>query len=238
MIRMHRGILREMGVELAVGCRVLDFGCGSGSSVYAYRAAGFDAHGFDIENTLELRSPGDMQWFRLAAADGPYRIPFDDSSFDFVFSAVTMEHVMNYAVVAAEIARVLRPDAVSFHHFPSRYRPIEPHTFVPWGGVLQRYVWFLVWAQLGIRNEYQHGLEPREVARRNHEWILEHTNYLTGLEILDEFSPHFGDVRFIEDIYLRHWWLKARLAAPLVNRFPQLRSLMSGLHTRALYLRK
>jgi len=50
-----------LGIFLDRDSRILDFGSGSGKTVYEYRDAGFDAYGFDITSTVELRQPGDEQ---------------------------------------------------------------------------------------------------------------------------------------------------------------------------------
>ena len=100
--------------------RILDFGCGDGHIVYEYHDAGFKAYGFDIRPAAILRRPEDEQYFRFAFTGKPvnvpeyavtetsYKIPFDDGSFDFLFSTSTFEHVANYELAFAESARVLR----------------------------------------------------------------------------------------------------------------------------------
>ncbi len=79
-----------------------------------------------------------------------------------------MEHVMEPESAFREIHRVLKPGGVSLHNFPSKWRPIEPHMFIPFGGAIQSYGYMLFWALLGVRNHFQKGLPVREAARRNY----------------------------------------------------------------------
>jgi 2-polyprenyl-3-methyl-5-hydroxy-6-metoxy-1,4-benzoquinol methylase len=46
-------------------------------------------------------------------------LPFDDHSFDFVFSSSVLEHVRDREAAFAELRRVLRPDGVMVHLMPS-----------------------------------------------------------------------------------------------------------------------
>jgi SAM-dependent methyltransferase len=167
LVRQHRRMLANLNIYLEPGASVLDFGCGSGAAVYEYRDAGYDAYGFDIRNVTALRDSGDQRLFRFAlvrqAANVPecrihastYRIPFEDERFDFVFSTSTLEHVTDHALVFSEIARVLRSGGTSIHTFPAKWSPIEPHTKVPFGGGIQSYGWFLIWAAVGFAMSFR-----------------------------------------------------------------------------------
>ena len=42
-------------------------------------------------------------------SENPYRIPFDDNTFDIVFSDQVFEHVQDYPTAISEIKRVLKP---------------------------------------------------------------------------------------------------------------------------------
>src|SRR3954447_18729743 len=92
----YRRMLALCGYYLDESTRVLDFGCGSGAFVYAFRDAGFDAHGFDVCNALQLRAPEAARFFQIADKGNTtgefhldwtqYRLPFPDATFDFVYS--------------------------------------------------------------------------------------------------------------------------------------------------------
>src|SRR5262245_9929173 len=129
-VTLHGALLREFGFELTPACRVLDFGCGDGALVREYRDARFEA--FRVDIVLRQSDP-----FLVAIAADSYRIPFDDRTFDFVFSNYVVEHVRDLAASAAEIFRVLKPGGVSLHFFPPKATPIEPHVFVPFATVIK-----------------------------------------------------------------------------------------------------
>lgn len=112
--------------------RVLDLGCGNGSSVLNLLTKNIGAYGVDLkfkqgDSVSELKRSGRI---RLIESSEDYHLPFDDNEFDLVFSEQVMEHVQDHLSVASEIARVLKQDGISIHRFPSRLRPIEAHVFV------------------------------------------------------------------------------------------------------------
>ncbi len=164
----------------------------------------------------------------------PYRLPYDDGTFDFVFSQQVFEHVQDYPEAIAEIHRILKVDGISLHVFPSRYRPIESHVFVPFASIIQDLWWLRLWARLGIRKGNQAGMEAEQVAQMNHEYLTSSTNYLTPTQILSHLSAAFDDYGFCEKQAAKYtrlgkfkWLLK----------FPFLHLLMKN-YTRVMYMRR
>ena len=193
---------RRLGVELTSHSTVLDFGCGGGERVQQLRRKGVRAFGCDVA----LPSPAGTELAMARAAGvvrpialAPYRLPFDDASCDVVFSITVLEHVMNYDQALAEIARVLKPGGLSVHVFPSRWKPIETHAFVPFASVWQSYWWLYLWACAGIRNEFQGGLSAPQTAEANARFLRDETNYLTQRQIRRVAGRYFDDCRFVEE---------------------------------------
>ena len=89
--------------------RVLDLGCGTGSSVDAFRAVnpGVQWTGLDIAGSREVaqRTRTDA---RFVTFDG-VTIPFPDASFDLVYCKQVLEHVARPEALLSEVARVLAP---------------------------------------------------------------------------------------------------------------------------------
>src|SRR3954468_8305680 len=54
-VELHLNILRDLHYEIPLHSPVLDFGCGAGDLVAAYRAAGYDAVGADVH--LDAQGP-------------------------------------------------------------------------------------------------------------------------------------------------------------------------------------
>lgn len=253
LVRQHRRMLANMNCYLTRESRILDFGCGSGNFVYQYRDAGFDAYGFDIRPAVVYRMPKDEKFFGFAMTGRPanvpeyevnlssFRIPFEEGFFDFVFSTSTLEHVQDHELAFAEIARVLRPGGVAIHTFPSRYVLIEPHIHVPLGAAIQNYYWFLFWAILGIRNEFQERMGPVACARINVHYSKTGLKYLKMRTLRSLALKHFSDVEFIPHLwklgdegYATMWG--SLLLMPLVHRY--VRWLYNRCSTVVLFLRK
>jgi len=151
-------IVREAGFEIGPSTRILDLGCGEGNSVRALRAAGYDAVGCDVvvrqlPHTQELAAAGLVRGIQMK----PYRLPYDDESFDLILSSEVLEHVMNYEDFIAENRRVQSKGGLSMHIFPGPYMPVELHVMVPLACMHRSYPWLLLWAMLGVRNHFQKG---------------------------------------------------------------------------------
>jgi len=130
--------------------------------VYQLSDLGYDAYGFDLFDTVKLRSPEDARFFSalrggvdpsdVRIADSEIRLPHAAATFDLVFSETVIEHCFALDGMLRECARVLKRDGVSVHTYPSRNSFLEPHLYVPFGGRIQARWWLMLWAVLGVRN--------------------------------------------------------------------------------------
>lgn len=246
LVAMYTAILKDNGIDLDSGAHVLDYGCGTGRLTYAYRDAGYrNAFGYDIQNYLELRSPADAAMFRLDHNSGPINsfpamtgIPWPDNSFDFVFATSVFEHVMDQPAAYREVLRVLKPGGVFLNIFPSKWRPIEAHIFVPFGGVTKSKAYFRFWAALGIRNGFQAAMGAAEVAEDNARFARRGVNYLTGGEINRILAGIFSRNTYVELSFAAHSPGRSRYIAPLLQAVPPLRAAFRFAHTRVILSQK
>jgi SAM-dependent methyltransferase len=219
--------------------RILDFGCGPGRRVYELLDAGYQyVSGFDVVDYLELRHSGDRERFHIVP-DG--RIPLRDASFDLIMSDQCFEHVLNQPLAWEEIVRVLKPGGVSVHVIPAKWQIIEPHIKVPFGGlqIFKHYPYYLLWAMLGVRNEFQRGRSAEWVARRNFEYAQKELNYWSSRQYRRLFRTlpitwSWEEVTYMEKSDKPH----IRRLAYLSSILPPLRSLIRTFSARVLYLRK
>jgi ubiquinone/menaquinone biosynthesis C-methylase UbiE len=223
-------ILHELGHTIGPQSTILDFGCDKGNRVYEYRKLGFNAFGKDIVLSEE------NDYLRRIDGSTPYRIPFDDETFDFVSSNYVFEHVKDYSAALSEIWRVLKPGGFSLHIFSSKYIPIEPHIYVPLAGIVQSYMWLLFWAFLGIRNSFQKDLPYKEVARRNFIELKRDHNYLSKRKIRKYVLSYFEDITFAEQHFIKHSYGKAKYIYPLAKRFPVFSRLFSSFWCLSYFL--
>jgi len=108
-------IVRGLGLA---GKRVLDIGCGSGGPAMALaREHGAKVTGVDIEDGPLARARAFVEKNGLSGQitlmkvePGP--LPFEDASFDAVFTKDSLIHVPDKAALYAEILRVLVPGGV------------------------------------------------------------------------------------------------------------------------------
>jgi SAM-dependent methyltransferase len=101
--------LAHLQAGVRAGDRALDLGCGDGRFTAELARTGAAATGVDIAEAALKRARAahpDLD-FRLAPFDGP--LPFDDGSFDVVWSSEVIEHVADTARWLSEVRRVLVP---------------------------------------------------------------------------------------------------------------------------------
>jgi SAM-dependent methyltransferase len=211
-VEMHLELARHLGYPIAPGQKVLDVGCGIGESVEVLGTLGYDAQGIDV---LELWGADyDQYWAdspkpageileRLHRIDpDKYRIPFPDAYFDFAFSDQVFEHVFNTMEVMSEINRVLKPGAISVHHFPGPNGILEPHLSVPLTSMCRYRWWLALWAILGLRSSRQEGMSWRLTLETSLKGMT-FCNYLRKSELKSAAQRAGVQVRFIEQEELK-----------------------------------
>ena len=229
-------ILGDLKGTMDPNSTILDFGCGAGGVVSDLRNRGYESFGCDIQFkdeesqlTRELKRDGLIRLIDLE----PYALPFEDETFDFVVSDQVFEHVQSYEEANREIARVLKRTGYCLHIFPSRYKPIESHVFVPFASIWQSRTWLRIWATLGVRNEFQGGNTAAETVERNQKYLRESTNYLRWNEIEQEFRKFFGSVRGCEELFLKNS-RRGRYIYQLSRVLPFLPALYSTFRSRVV----
>ncbi|MBV9803783.1 MAG: methyltransferase domain-containing protein [Solirubrobacterales bacterium] len=194
---LYRRILSDRGWSLRDETTLLDLGCGDGALVWAFREMGVDAQGCDLE--LGSSAPHLRQ-----IQPRPYQLPFASRSFDVVVSLAVMEHVQNWTETIDEVARVLKPDGVTLHVFPARFRPLEAHVHVPLAGVLQHAWWLKLWARAGVRNRFQRHMASADVVLDNEVYLRDQTAYPTRRQVATAFARCFAEVRFCDREMICH----------------------------------
>jgi 2-polyprenyl-3-methyl-5-hydroxy-6-metoxy-1,4-benzoquinol methylase len=100
------------------GRKALDVGCGDGARYgERVRASGVDVHGVDISEVAVESARARGVDARVASLADP--LPYPDASFDVVICLEVLEHLVDPAVVAREIARVLKPGGFALLSVPN-----------------------------------------------------------------------------------------------------------------------
>lgn len=85
-----------------------------------------------IEDCHELVEKYGLERFVFNVSKQP--LPFEDSTFDIVFSSAVLEHVgtrTDQSFFINECLRVIKPGGKIFLTTPNRWFPLELHTFIP-----------------------------------------------------------------------------------------------------------
>jgi SAM-dependent methyltransferase len=234
-IRMD--IIREFGYILNSESVIMDFGCGSGRKVKNFRDLGYQAYGcgtrFNIEDDIDTDAMMRNGIIRTIDLEN-YTLPFKDNTFDFIFSESVFEHVMNYTESICELARVLKPGGICLHTFVSRYKLIEAHVKVPLASFLQSYWWLYFWALLGRRNEWKDLHLIKERATRYYNYLKKETNYLTRLQLKNQFRRKFDKVVFCENLLLKYSPGRRKHLYPISKFMPFISHMFSAFSLRVI----
>lgn len=117
---------------------ILDVGCGVGASTSSLARAGYDAYGVDLPEQAQLWAAAGNDQDRFISASA-LSLPFEDESFDFVYSLGVIEHigtVLGHCTLAAdyqlqrqqyanEILRVTKPGGRILIACPSKSFPVD-----------------------------------------------------------------------------------------------------------------
>jgi SAM-dependent methyltransferase len=104
--------LRQVFAEMPLDgiSRVLELGAGDGVQTAMLRGI------FPEVTPVDIAPSGDVEGMIIAdAAD----LPFEDDSFDLIFSSNVLEHVEQLDVAFAEMKRVLAPGGIMIHSMPT-----------------------------------------------------------------------------------------------------------------------
>lgn len=101
-------MFRELAIEPGKAYKVLDLGCGTGGSEewMMHSFPSIDWHGIDLVASPEV-SMRTKQHRRIYSYDG-VNLPFEDQSFDIVFTRQVLEHVERPYELMIEVGRVLK----------------------------------------------------------------------------------------------------------------------------------
>ena len=185
--------------------KVMDFGCGKGRLVQALFRLGFDAYGSDRKAYwLDDQLPVSERLSTISMS--PYRLPFDENTFDVVVSTSVLEHAQNTEDCFREIRRVLKPGGWSMHLYPGKwYLPYEPHIYVPLVNFFWPHCpkwWLGLWALLGVRNEFQKQKPWQTVAALNHSYCQEGLIYITTRKYQELSLKVFGNCHWPMQFYI------------------------------------
>lgn len=230
-------IIKEFGYELNPESVIMDLGCGSGKMVQELLELGYKAFGcgtrFITQNNVDTASMMDKGIIRSIDLNN-YHLPFDDNTFDFIFSHSVFEHVQNYEETVAEVARVLKPNGFCIHFFASRNKLIESHVYVPFASIIQSYWYLYFWVLLGVRNEWVcHSVKERSLLYYN--YLKEETNYLTRRQLKSQFGKQFRDVIFCEKLVNKYSPRRGKILYKLTKFLPFIPLLYSTFHTRVIF---
>ena len=111
--------LRNSSAISRPGARVLEIGGGSGFQAAILSSWGCQIQSIDVSTRPDPSAQRyGRQYFPVTTYDGR-NIPFNDSSFDIVYSSHALYHAVPMDGMLAEIRRVLRPGGLAIHILPS-----------------------------------------------------------------------------------------------------------------------
>ncbi len=157
---------------------ILDHGCGGGFAMLYLLALGYTrTFGVEVNNQIfeqgntwdhvlaDVLGISETRTFRY----GGLGLPFDDDTFDFIFSNQVVEHVTeeSWNWYFKEEGRVLRRGGQAFHEIPHRLSPFESHTRTWFLHYLPRPVHRAIYVATGRGEAHIHYLRmPRTIRKK------------------------------------------------------------------------
>ncbi len=132
----------EKRVELVSKKRILDIGFGNGIILGAFSKKGAIMTGIEVDETLRTIAKEYLDENNILGDlyihDGLI-LPFEDNSFDYVFSTSVLEHVDNPDIFLKEANRVLKSGGKMYLAFPNRFAFRDSHSGVYFLGYLPHF---------------------------------------------------------------------------------------------------
>jgi ubiquinone/menaquinone biosynthesis C-methylase UbiE len=183
--------------------RVLDFGCGYGKSMawflkHDVAVWGADVSPAQLDRAGVFMSQQGLDTTRMFLMENG-KLPFEDESFDLVYSDQVIEHVADLGQMAAEIARVTKPRGLGAHSWPGQRRVVEVHVrqpFVHWLPKNRlRHGAMLGWAAVGVKQPYWPPELPEDASLREfvsfkYRYSVDGVFYRRFPEIVRTFTAH------------------------------------------------
>ena len=174
----------------------LDFGCGTAATVAYGRTHGLDVWGVD---DFSLNIPVTDDKVQRSVGE---RTPFADSTFDVIFSNMVFEHVMRPDQTLAELRRILKPDGVMLHLWPSEEVWWEGHCRVFFAHRLRSRSYLLACHKLGL-GQHRDDKTPLQWADGFLDYFQNCCNYLPERKLHQIFQDAGFAVEHIEGEYVR-----------------------------------
>jgi ubiquinone/menaquinone biosynthesis C-methylase UbiE len=148
------------------GEKVLEIGCGTGADLLQFAKHGSLATGVDLTaNHVDLARMRVGGLARVCKADARH-LPFEDESFDYVYSHGVLHHCDEPEQVVSEIFRVLRP-----------------------GGRFNVHVYAL-WSHIALRGLLRYGINWKLQVENSEAPV--HIDLYTGRKLRRLFGPHIS----------------------------------------------
>lgn len=182
--------------------RVLDLGCGDGTTMEYLLDYGHEICGYDLPRRAEVLRRRMSKHFedsyddRVRIANDEQTIPFDSGSFHIIYANSVFEHVRFLERIMSECARVLVPSGVLLTNFALVTQPIGGHMRAPYAHLIPpgrarvRYLQLLY--RLGlIHDARSHRLSALKSAIRRDAYLRDRCYYRSMKEIVSEAKTCF-----------------------------------------------
>jgi SAM-dependent methyltransferase len=165
--------------------RYLDFGCGAGEALTEGFKQGLDIWGAD--NFSLSQPPKSPRILRIGEDD---RLEFPSEHFDVIVSNMVFEHVMNLPRVLKELKRILKPDGLMLHLWPSKEVLFEGHCRLLLAHRLRSAAYLRFCHRIGL-GTWRQGKTREKWASDWLRYFAESCNYLPERDLQDAFE-HAG----------------------------------------------
>ena len=193
---LARHLFKKYGLKK--NTKLLDIGCGRGEFLRGFIECGVNGYGVDLSLAAERYCPNAV--LKIADLENE-PIPYDDNTFDVVYSKSVIEHFYRPEILVNEMHRVLKPGGLAITLCPDWYFNYRIY--------FEDFTHRTPFMRSSLRDiQMMHGFENVEVGLFRqlpllwkHPWLMPAAE-LTRLIAPDCLKPHSKWVRFSKEIML------------------------------------
>ena len=190
--------ITESDLQIFENKKVLDVGCGSGSTIRMWASHASEFHGVDISKAV-YKAPNALTSFNIdgifSQADLNY-LPYDDNSFDIIVSAGVLHNTPNTKSALKNIIRKIKPNGNCLFYIYKKKSPLREYADDYIRSKVSDLPYDVVWEQMKEITTFSKALHDQNI----------HITIPEDLNVLGIKKGEYDLQRFIYQYFFKCYW--------------------------------